>query len=70
MDFNERSWERGDISFLFDSSAEAGDSLVILDNKSKVFQRVKYEVIHDLFFDIRLQCRQKLHFELRSPKQK
>ena len=44
VDFNERTWERGDISFIFDASADdPAQSLVILDNKAKVFQRVKYE---------------------------
>lgn len=50
VDFNDRTWERGDISFIYDSSADdhSHNQLVILDNKAKVFQRVRHEV--DLIF--------------------
>jgi hypothetical protein len=46
VDFNDRTWERGDISFIYDSSADdkSQNQLVILDNKAKVFQRVRHEV--------------------------
>lgn len=44
VDFNDRSWERGDISFIYNSGGEvAKDQLVILDNKAKVFQRIRHE---------------------------
>jgi hypothetical protein len=36
-------WERGDISFLFSGDAKPSQSLTVLDNKLKVFQRVRYE---------------------------
>ncbi|KJH47014.1 ankyrin repeat domain-containing protein 13C-A family protein [Dictyocaulus viviparus] len=43
-DFNERRWERGDISFVFNADAHhEGDELIIMDNNSKVFQRVRHE---------------------------
>ncbi|VDM45284.1 unnamed protein product [Toxocara canis] len=46
VDFNDRAWERGDISFIYNSTADkTRDQLVILDNKAKagVFQRIRYE---------------------------
>ncbi|KAJ1354842.1 hypothetical protein KIN20_011908 [Parelaphostrongylus tenuis] len=43
-DFNERRWERGDILFLFSATAQhESDELIIIDNNSKVFQRVRHE---------------------------
>lgn len=37
VDFNDRAWERGDISFIYNSAADKSrDQLVILDNKAKV----------------------------------
>uniref|UniRef100_A0A1I7Z3Z2 ANK_REP_REGION domain-containing protein n=1 Tax=Steinernema glaseri TaxID=37863 RepID=A0A1I7Z3Z2_9BILA len=42
VDFNDRSWERGDISFIYNSTADKSKQLVILDNKAKVFQRVRH----------------------------
>uniref|UniRef100_A0A914D2T3 Ankyrin repeat domain-containing protein 13C n=1 Tax=Acrobeloides nanus TaxID=290746 RepID=A0A914D2T3_9BILA len=42
VDFNERTWERGDISFIYNPAAESvNQHLVVLDNKSKVFQRIR-----------------------------
>ncbi|CAJ0585920.1 unnamed protein product, partial [Mesorhabditis spiculigera] len=44
VDFNEKSWERGDITFLFDAEAETPEQqLVVLDNKLKVYQRIRHE---------------------------
>ncbi|CAJ0955992.1 unnamed protein product, partial [Mesorhabditis belari] len=44
VDFNEKSWERGDITFLFDAEApDPQHQLVVLDNKLKVYQRVRHE---------------------------
>uniref|UniRef100_A0A914XRY3 Ankyrin repeat domain-containing protein 13C n=1 Tax=Plectus sambesii TaxID=2011161 RepID=A0A914XRY3_9BILA len=44
VDFNDRTWERGDISFIYDSTAEKPhEQLVILDNKAKVYQRIRHE---------------------------
>ncbi|KAK6036065.1 ankyrin repeat protein [Cooperia oncophora] len=43
-DFNERRWERGDISFVFNAKAKyESDELIIMDNNAKVFQRVRHE---------------------------
>lgn len=42
VDFNDRSWERGDISFIYNPHVEhLKQHLVVLDNKSKVYQRLK-----------------------------
>ncbi|VDK50078.1 unnamed protein product [Gongylonema pulchrum] len=44
VDFNDRTWERGDISFIFTSDCDRSkDQLVILDHESKVFQRIRHE---------------------------
>jgi hypothetical protein len=44
VDFTEMRWERGDITFLYCGDAKAPDmSLFVLDNKLKVFQRVRTE---------------------------
>ena len=44
VDFNEMRWERGDITFLYKGDASAPeDSLFVLDNKLKVYQKVRYE---------------------------
>lgn len=42
-DFSERNWERGDITFLFNVDAPPGEQLVVMDNKTKVFQRGRRE---------------------------
>lgn len=38
-------WERGDISFIFNGDAKPNESLTVLDNNMKVYQKVRYEVI-------------------------
>ncbi|VDD90155.1 unnamed protein product [Enterobius vermicularis] len=46
VDLNDRSFERGDISFIYNSGTEKKPSrFFILDNYAKVFQRVKNEDI-------------------------
>ncbi|EYB94872.1 hypothetical protein Y032_0166g63 [Ancylostoma ceylanicum] len=41
---SERRWERGDISFVFNAKAKhESDELIIMDNNTKVFQRVRHE---------------------------
>ena len=44
VDFNDMKWERGDITFIFSGDKPPTKSLVVLDNKLKVYQRVRYEV--------------------------
>ena len=44
VDFSDMKWERGDITFLFNGKAKPAHSLVVLDNKKKVFQRIRYQV--------------------------
>lgn len=44
VDFNDMRWERGDISFIFNGDQKPSHSLTVLDNKAKLFQRVRYEV--------------------------
>jgi len=51
VNFNEMKWERGDITFLFIGERKQKHSLYILDNKFRVFQKLRYQVIvciHDL----------------------
>ncbi|GBP46360.1 Ankyrin repeat domain-containing protein 13C [Eumeta japonica] len=43
VDFTDMKWERGDISFIFQGEKPPGESLTVLDNKTKVYQRVRYE---------------------------
>ncbi|OZC11951.1 ankyrin repeat domain-containing protein 13C family protein [Onchocerca flexuosa] len=44
VDFNERTWERGNISFIFASDPNCSkDQLLILDHEAKVFQRIRNE---------------------------
>ncbi|XP_039312834.1 ankyrin repeat domain-containing protein 13C isoform X1 [Solenopsis invicta] len=43
VDFNDMRWERGDISFIFNGDQKPSHSLTVLDNKAKLFQRVRYE---------------------------
>ncbi|XP_019878764.1 ankyrin repeat domain-containing protein 13C isoform X2 [Aethina tumida] len=43
VDFSDMRWERGDISFIFNGTSESNESLTVLDNISKVYQRVRYE---------------------------
>ncbi|KAK6180317.1 hypothetical protein SNE40_012497 [Patella caerulea] len=43
VDFNDMHWERGDITFVFNGDAPPKQSLTVLDNKQKVFQRIRYQ---------------------------
>ncbi|KAL3869207.1 hypothetical protein ACJMK2_041917 [Sinanodonta woodiana] len=43
VDFNDMHWERGDITFIFDGEASPNESLTVLDNKLKVYQRIRHE---------------------------
>ncbi|XP_077294218.1 ankyrin repeat domain-containing protein 13C [Arctopsyche grandis] len=43
VDFSDMKWERGDISFVFKGDEIPSKSLTVLDNKFKVYQRVRYE---------------------------
>lgn len=44
VDFSDMRWERGDISFIFNGDAKPNESLTVLDNITKVYQKVRYEV--------------------------
>lgn len=43
VDFNDMRWERGDVTFIFDGESPPHDALTVLDNKLKVYQRIRYE---------------------------
>lgn len=43
VDFSEMKWERGDITFIFQGDKPPGESLTVIDNKSQVYQKVRYE---------------------------
>ncbi|KAK9874289.1 hypothetical protein WA026_002641 [Henosepilachna vigintioctopunctata] len=43
VEFSDMRWERGDISFIFNGLAPSNESLTVLDNILKVYQKVKYE---------------------------
>ncbi|VDM21604.1 unnamed protein product [Wuchereria bancrofti] len=44
VDFTDRTWERGNISFIFSSDSDRSkDQLLILDHEAKVFQRIRHE---------------------------
>ncbi|XP_023954986.1 ankyrin repeat domain-containing protein 13C [Bicyclus anynana] len=43
VDFSDMKWERGDISFIFQGEKPPSESLTVIDNKVKVYQRVRYE---------------------------
>ena len=65
VDFNDMKWERGDISFIFNGEAKPNQSLTVLDNKLKVFQRIRYEVstcltytVHHKNISLHGSCRQ------------
>lgn len=47
VDFNDMRWERGDISFIFNGDQKPSKSLTVLDNKAKLYQRVRYEETED-----------------------
>lgn len=44
VDFNDMKWERGDITFLFNGTAPPNESLIIMDNVARVYQRIRHEV--------------------------
>lgn len=51
VDFNDMRWERGDITFLLNGQVKPSQSLAVLDNKSCLYQRVRYEVCrHSIYF--------------------
>ncbi|KAI0234746.1 Ankyrin repeat domain-containing protein 13C-A [Lamellibrachia satsuma] len=41
MDFSDMKWERGDITFLFNGNSKPSHSLTVLDNKMKVYHRIR-----------------------------
>ncbi|KAH3849090.1 hypothetical protein DPMN_091483 [Dreissena polymorpha] len=43
VDFNDMRWERGDITFVFNGKALPQNALIVMDNKLKVFQRIRNE---------------------------
>lgn len=45
---NDMKWERGEITFLFDGDAKPPHSLIVMDNKAGVYQRVRY-LVSNLF---------------------
>jgi len=45
VNFNEMKWERGDITFLFIGERKHKHSLYILDNKFRVYQKLRYQVV-------------------------
>ena len=49
VDFNDMKWERGDITFIFNGEKKPSQSLIVMDNKLKVYQRIRYQVC-DLMF--------------------
>ena len=56
VDFNDMRWERGDVTFIFDGEAQPHDALTVLDNKLKVYQRIRYEVNLDNKKYIHVHC--------------
>ena len=49
VDFNDMKWERGDITFIFNGEKKPSQSLIVMDNKQKVYQRIRYEVCFAMF---------------------
>lgn len=43
VDFSDMRWERGDISFIFRGDNNPRESLTVLDNEFRCYQRVRYE---------------------------
>ncbi|XP_066588424.1 uncharacterized protein [Prorops nasuta] len=43
VDFNDMRWERGDISFIFNGEQKPSESLIVLDNRAKIYQKVRRE---------------------------
>lgn len=46
---NDMKWERGEITFLFDGDAKPPHSLIVMDNKAGVYQRVRYLVRNNFY---------------------
>ena len=57
VDFNDMRWERGDVTFIFDGEAQPHDALTVLDNKLKVYQKIRYEVKFCVKFTRKLHMR-------------
>ncbi|KAF4523581.1 hypothetical protein B566_EDAN014329 [Ephemera danica] len=47
VDFNDMKWERGDISFLFNGDRKPSQSLTVLDNKDRLYQRETEQEVED-----------------------
>lgn len=45
VNFSEMKWERGDITFLFIGEREHKHSFYVLDNKFRVYQKIRYQVV-------------------------
>ncbi|XP_074642886.1 ankyrin repeat domain-containing protein 13C-like [Tubulanus polymorphus] len=43
VDFNDMRWERGDITFIFNGEAKPNNSLTVLDNKVRCYQKIRNE---------------------------
>lgn len=43
VDFSDMRWERGDISFIFRGDNASHESLTVLDNLYRIYQRVRHE---------------------------
>ena len=54
LDFSERNWQRGDITFLFVGDKKPSQALAILDNELKVYQNIRYNESADIEEDIDL----------------
>lgn len=54
LDFTDRRWQRGNITFLFIGSKKSNDSLIIMDNELKVYQYIRYNESMDIDEDIDL----------------
>lgn len=57
VDFSDMRWERGDISFIFNGDAKPNESLTVLDNITKVYQKVRYEVGLHLMISVWVKMR-------------
>ena len=52
IDFSERNWQRGNITFLFAGIKKSSKGLAVLDNELKVFQTVRYNSLTDIDEDV------------------
>uniref|UniRef100_A0A915K322 Ankyrin repeat domain-containing protein n=1 Tax=Romanomermis culicivorax TaxID=13658 RepID=A0A915K322_ROMCU len=43
INFNEKTWERGDVSFIYRAEFPPEDRATIWDNKSKVYQKIRFQ---------------------------